>query len=278
MIYCIWYPPGGFGHYVASVINLYGQDFKRPSSSELTFSTNGNSHNLVQPAPKYIRDSDSYSFDFDQKYNYAVLIDNGNNTSRKFEKFFPDAKIIKIVYNDWSWPIIAHSMIHKALDQNFEDTLGQQLVHWRTKDPWAVRENYFLYLRDHKFRNFWPVTQDFSLDLLDVVDYSRLVNKLTDAKIELENFYSTHNRFLASNQHCIKPVLDANKIVSALLNQKDYDLSEFKNSNWTQAVVYYYIWIKFGVEVPHNDYSNWFTNTQDIITMLNNHGVTVDQS
>ena len=28
-------------------------------------------------------------------------------------------------------------------------------------------------------------------------------------------------------------------------------------------------------EVPHNDYSNWFTNTDDIVTMLTNHGVTV---
>jgi hypothetical protein len=34
---------------------------------------------------------------------------------------------------------------------------------------------------------------------------------------------------------------------------------------WTQAVVYYYIWLEFGIEVPHNDFANFFTNTDQII-------------
>ena len=57
-------------------------------------------------------------------------------------------------------------------------------------------------------------------------------------------------------------------------NKKSAELTTITDI-WTQSVVYYYIWLEFGVEVPHNDYSDWFTNTDDIVKMLNKLGVTV---
>ena len=34
MIYCVWYPSGGFGHFINAVISLYGVDFKRPKNKK----------------------------------------------------------------------------------------------------------------------------------------------------------------------------------------------------------------------------------------------------
>jgi hypothetical protein len=58
-------------------------------------------------------------------------------------------------------------------------------------------------------------------------------------------------------------------------NNVSFDLEHIIDV-WNQAVIYYYIWLEFGIEVPHNNYSNWFANTQEIVIMLNKHGVLVD--
>ena len=69
-------------------------------------------------------------------------------------------------------------------------------------------------------------------------------------------------------------MLAAQDIIKNIKSNKDVDLTMITDV-WTQAVVYYYIWLEFHVEVPHNDYSNWFTNTEEVAIMLNNHGVIV---
>jgi len=93
MIYCVWYPAGGFGHFINAIISLYGKNFAKSHSADLNFSPTGDSHQYALAAPKYLHDPDNYQFEFDQNKNYIVLIDNGiNNHSDRFRSFFPEAK------------------------------------------------------------------------------------------------------------------------------------------------------------------------------------------
>ena len=123
MIYCVWYPSGGFGHFINAVLNLHGKNFVRPTN-EIKFSHTGNLHALELPAPKYCHDPKNYNFSFDQNFNYSVLIDNGiNNEGEKFKTIFPTAHIIKLCYNDVSWPIVAKTMIDKAMQSSLDEQL-----------------------------------------------------------------------------------------------------------------------------------------------------------
>jgi hypothetical protein len=72
----------------------------------------------------------------------------------------------------------------------------------------------------------------------------------------------------------IDPIKDAKSVLNYVKMQWSSDLTHVTDI-WTQAVVYYYIWLEFGIEVPHNDYADWFTNTNDIVIMLDKHGVKI---
>lgn len=144
MIYCIWYPSGGFGHYINAIVSLHGKNFCRPKSN-LIFSDVGDSHHLDLIAPKYFKDPDVYQVNFDSTLNYSVLIDNGiNNEGKRFKNFFPEnTTVIKIGYDNWSWPIVARTMIVKALQSSFEAEVNISPEQWNTNDAWALREKYF---------------------------------------------------------------------------------------------------------------------------------------
>lgn len=269
MIYCVWYPAGGFGHYINAVLSLHGDNFARPAGN-LIFTSFGDSHSLDLAAPKYFHDCENYQFDFDNHTNYSVLVDNGDNgTSEKFRTVFPTARVIRVCYTDYSWPVVARANIEKGMDSD----LATQLPSWDTAD-WAVREKYFLFLRDHTMRMDWkPNNTDFVMHVEQLFDYQTMRETLESCGIELDDFQTIWHQWRQANAPYINPVETAQRIINTV--QHNQDLSSI-NDIWTQAVVYYFIWLKFKFEVPHNDYSNWFTNTKDIVKMLDNYGVAVD--
>lgn len=268
MIYCVWYPCGGFGHFINAVISLYGDGFVRPQQLP-KFSKDGNSHFLDLIAPAYVHDPKTYNFNFDPVLNYSVLIDNGiDNESTRFQNFFPSANIVKMCYSDFSWPVVANTLIVKVMQQNIESVLSVDLSTWKNSEPWVQREKYFLFLRDHEFRRAWkPDTELTTVMIEDLLDYHILQDRIN---INLNDFKSFWDQWYDVNKQYFQPVLTAKKILEGKFEPVD-DI-------WTQAVVYYQIWCKYGVEVPHNDYSNWFESYDDIVKMLNKHGVVVDQS
>jgi hypothetical protein len=273
MIYCVWYPSGGFGHFVNAVLTLYGKDFVRPLKS-LEFSKNGNSHNLDLVVPKYLHECWPGGIEFLDNKNYCVLIDNGiNNENDKFRSIFPDAIVIKLCYSDWSWPVVACTMIDKAMNSSIEEQLP--INNWNSDEPWVKREKYFLFLRDHHLRFAWrpPVNNSVSYIQIDnlIVNYFNCFNRL-DSFAELSNFEDVWTNWRAANSKYIDPVDIANSILTSVLTKVPSDISHITDI-WTQSVVYYYIWLNYNFEVPHNDYSNWFTNTTDIVKMLDKHGV-----
>ena len=138
MIYCVWYPSGGFGHFVNAVLTLHGDNFVRPKN-QLTFSKNGNSHYLDLVTPKYLHDCWPSGIEFLDHNNYCVLVDNGiNNESEQFKSIFSNSKIIKICYSDYSWPVVARTMIEKAMHSSIEVQLPT--TDWNNDAPWAQRE------------------------------------------------------------------------------------------------------------------------------------------
>ena len=271
-IYCVWYPSGGFGHFINAVLSLNGKDFARPVK-KLIFSATGDSHNLDLVAPKYLHDPKNYQFDFSPQFNYSVLIDNGigNESREKFCKVFVGAEIIKICYTDASWPIVARTMIDKAMRSN----IAQQLPVWNDAN-WAIREKYFLFLRDHEFRSYWKPSKNKECIVYvdDLLEYQKFYNTLESFGIVLTDFKILWDQWRQANASYIDPVQQAKNIVDNVKHWIHQPLSNITDI-WSQAVVYYFIWLEFGIEVSHNDYSDWFTNTKDIAIMLQNNGVIV---
>jgi len=256
MIYCIWYPSGGFGHFVNSVLNLHGENFVRPKT-KLIFSSNGNSHALDYVAPSYIKNQNFYNFNFDPLRNYSVIVDNGiNNEETKFVDFFPGATVIKLCYSDYSWPIVANTMLTKAVGTDLESHLSSE-AEWESTEPWAQREKYFLYLRDHPLRYAWkPSNISKNLFIETIMSYTDFANEIESFGIQLEDFEELHQTWQQSNYRYCQPVVSAEKFING------EELADPITDLWTQAVVYYQIWCKYGVEVPHNDFADFFTSYQ----------------
>ena len=267
MIYCIWYPGGGFGHFINAILSLYGCNFKQPVIKNYNFGSTGDSHQLPLVLPKYWHDPEIYQYNTDPKFDYSVLIDNGNeNESDRFRQFFPNSKVIKICYSDFSWPVVANTMISKTSNVAFEHVInpGQE---WKVNgDEWAIREKYFLYLRDHPYRHMWKPSKDYILDIEDLFDFFQLQNKLLSFEINTQDFSNFWNKWFLANQQYISPVLVAKQLLEQVENEIDQKLSI--TDLWTQAIVYFSIWNRYGFEVPHNDFSNFFSSTGEVIELL----------
>ena len=272
MIWCIWYPSGGFGHFVNAIITLRGQNFERPRQTELHLSQQGNSHALDLVAPKYLHDPLYYRFKFDPDRRYTVLIDNGiNSQSDRFMTIFPNSCILRLCYDDKSWPVVAATMIIKAMESSLEQQLDIGI--WGPDEPWARREKYFLYLRDHSLRQQWrPDNRCINIDVCELAQSCLVEQRLREAAIALNPWQDLWHAWRQANLVFYQPVEQAKNIIDLVHDHKNISLSHIQDV-WSQAVIYYFIWLEWQYEVPHNDYSDWFTSTGDIANMLHTHGV-----
>ena len=274
MIYCVWYPPGGFGHFINAILTVHGTNFVK-NNNKFILSPDGSSHDVELVVPKYQCDPENYIFDFDSTKTYSVLIDNGiNNESDRFKKIFPDAVVIKICYTDKTWPIVVHALFKKAMNTTVEQALPINQDSWPVDANWAQREKYFLFLRDNELRFKWKPSKDcFNLLVDDILDYEQLLNKFNQIPLDVNSFKDDWELWRQKNWRYLQPSQQATNILELVKNKKSSDL--YINDIWTQALVNYYIWLEYQFEVPHNDYADWFTNTKEIVTMLENHGVIV---
>jgi hypothetical protein len=266
MIYCVWYPSGGFGHFINAILTLHGKEFKRPTN-DITFSDVGDSHSLNLVAPKY---SLGYRYKFESDYNYSVLVDQGiNSTDSNFVYEFPGAQFIKVCYTDATWPAVAKTMINKAMRSTILSELPLNPDSWTSTDPWARREKYFLFLRDHKLRTAWRPEPDFDCIFIhDLLDYRQLKYTIEQIGIELTEFESLWNEWYVHNKKYFEPIALAKQVLDKIEHRESFDLSQITDI-WTQAIIYYFIWTEFNKEVPHNDFENFFTDADQISEWLN---------
>lgn len=270
MIYCVWYPSGGFGHFINAVLTLRGENFVRPQNS-LTFSDTGDSHNLDLVVPKYMHECWPGGIEFRNDKNYCVLIDNGiNNETSKFRNTFPKAVVIKVCYSDYSWPVVARTMIDKAMVSSIDEQLSTEI--WNTSGPWARREKYFLYLRDHNLRHAWRIFEKHDLPTMEInvsdlyFSYKDCFETLNDIE-EMEPFEDLWTEWRSANAKYIDPLEIAAQVLREVSSKEIKDLT-YITDVWTQAVIYYFIWLKFDIEVPHNDFADFFTSTKQIIDLV----------
>lgn len=270
MIYCVWYPSGGFGHFINAILTLRGQNFVRPQKS-LTFSHSGDSHSLDLVVPKYQNECWPSGIEFCDDKNYCVLIDNGiNNESSKFRNHFPNALVIKVCYSDYTWPVVARTMIDKAMSSSIEEQLGTEI--WNSSESWACREKYFLYLRDHDLRHAWRKVHQhdqptFEISVSDLYHSYRNCFKKLNEIAEIRVFEDLWVEWRKANAKYIDPIETAIEILEAVSTKHTKDLSHITDI-WTQAVLYYFIWLKYKIEVPHNDFADFFTSTDQIQELI----------
>lgn len=272
MILCIWYPSGGFGHFLNAVLTKHGKNFPNVTN-EITFSKNGDSHAFPLVLPKYFKNPSTYTLpDLNPSLNYPVLIDNGiNNESTVYRKFFPNASTIKVCYTDYTWPIISRTMIEKAMAEKFSDQVHVNLQDWPSNEVWATREKYFLFLKDHPFRKQWrPDKICHNMEIEYLLDYDRLLQFLMPFGVQ-DTFRDEWQQCMNGNYAYINPVKKAKWVIDNLRNDVDLLIEDV----WTQSVTNYYIWLRYKFEVPANDYAAWFTNTKQIAKMLEDHGIQI---
>lgn len=270
MIYCVWYPSGGFGHYIGATLSLYGKNFARPNK-DLTFSSNGDSHNIKPPADKWQNDPAVYDYEFAADVNHCVLVDNGiSSQSKRFRSVIPNPVVLKITYNKWSFPIIAHTMVVKAIRSSLEEYCLKD-IYWTDQD-WGKRQKYFYFLKQHECHGLWNPEEDcVNIGIEDIVDYNTFKSKLESAGVELEDFSATHREWYAVNEPYIKPVLQAQEAMDYLDRGENFSLDHITDL-WTQAIVNYYIWLKYKVEVKHHKLVEFFKNTSEIQAFLAREG------
>lgn len=275
MIYTIWYPSGGFGHFINAILRLKGVGFQKPSEN-FSFSDNGNSHSLTSNIPKFFHNPKEYPIvKHSGKEKLTVLIDNGiTDESTDFFNYFPDATIIKMCYDDYSWAIIAKTMIEKAMNNSIENDLAVDKDLWKSNEDWEQREKYFLYLRDHKFRLMWKENiKTKNIFVNDLLTFDHFTSKLSEIGITLEDdAFDLWKEWSRANLNYLNPFFIASNILTDLDNDKD--ISHITDI-WTQAVVNYFIWVKYKFEIPAWNYRNWFTSTKDIKKMLESYGVKI---
>jgi hypothetical protein len=266
MIYCVWYPSGGFGHFVNAILSLHGDGFARPDNS-VTFSTNGDAHSLNLVVPKYFHDQPYPEIVLDSGTNYSVLIDNGiNNRGKKFLNIFGNSKVIKLYYDDLSWPVVAKTSIIKASQSSLEQELTVD-SNWPSTDPWAIREKYSLYLKEHTLRSAWTPDPDcYNLNVSTLLSYQKLKDFINSI-VNVSEFESLYNNWWLSNCEYFSPIVEAVDIINAISLRQNLDLNHITNI-WDQAVINYLISIKLGIDVPVNGYPNWFQDTNQISKLL----------
>lgn len=273
MIYCVWYPSGGFGHYINAIVRHFVLELSSPTIKDFSFSDIGDSHTVPYGAPKYFHDPDYYQWCFSDDVDHTVMIDNGiNSESTKFVTMFPGCQIIKLVYSDYSWPIIAQTTIVKAMHVPLQTQIAPDTAKWsQPTADWSVREKFFLYLRDHYLRPRWrPDNICINIDVADVYHYDILCQYLSVITQDVADFADVHSKWQQVNLQYYEPIFTANNIIESLDQNTNLNLSNVTDL-WTQAVVNYYIWLKYRVEVPANAYADWFNNTSEIYELLSNY-------
>lgn len=274
----IQYPSGGFGHFLHVVLNRFCPGFSNIDKN-YKFGPGGDSHDYPCLLPKYYT-KDSFNVAVYQKIietlsnDYVTfLIDCGlNDDSDSWKQFVRVDNLIRICYNDRSWPLLAkmfYTRCMSAVDQKkyrIEDFILPEETLWPGRPDWAIREKFFLYLRDHQFRKYWRPTADaHNIEITTLFDYDLLRTEI--AEWNPNAFDGFYKNWFEKNREHFDFYFHANQISTAIKKNIPMDIRSTKDI-FTQATVYYFLWLDYEFAVPHNEHANWFNNTHEIVALL----------
>jgi hypothetical protein len=277
-IILVSYPAGGFGNFILHVLTEYTKETVKVDA-RFRFSTNGNSHSTNKYTNIYYHDPGTYipSISVDPKNNrILVLCDNGiiNDSYDKLSIIFPNAQIVRVIIDDAVRPIIYKTCITKALLSDvLTETTNQVIDNWGVIEDYAVRENFTLLY--HQWPFHWNAS---SKNNVINVSLENLINNPVDTISETatalgltirhkDKLTKFCNEWTMANKQYFEVYTDWAQIDRALTEQKSIPLTHITNIH-DQGYINYCIERKFNVIIPVYDYKEWFSNTQEILDMV----------
>lgn len=284
----IHYPSGGYGYYLTRLINAFITNVVK-TPDDFLFDSVGTSHPLPLVAGSIhfdqnktlISTSDEYQYDINQQKYILIPYCTGiySNNVTDLTDTFTNAKIIRLYYKDDTWPLVFQNCIIKAAQKTLENAVEFDAVAFGSSDNWARRENFFLLLKNHHYRHMWhecQLPQFLNINIVDLLTdpetcLRSIANFINGTIVDLDLLPSRHRQFLDSNLNTVRhlEILDIVKNLRHTQNLKHID------HLYQQAVLNFYLHLRYNFEVPPNDYSDWFTNTTDIVKMLEDHNIPI---
>jgi hypothetical protein len=284
----IHYPSGGYGYYLTRLINGFITNVVKTPDNFL-FDSIGTSHLLPLVAgcmhfdqnKTLISISDEYQYDIArQKYiliPYCTGIHSDDVTA--LINTFTNAKIIRLHYKDDTWPLVFQNCITKAAQETLETAVEFSSVAFGSSDDWAKRENFFLLLKNHHYRHMWnecDLPQFLNINVVDLLTdpetcLRSIANFIDGTIVDLDLLPGRHQQFLDSNLNTVRHLEILHIVKNLRLTQNLKHIDHL----YQQAVLNFYLQLRYNFEVPPNDYSDWFTNTTDIVKMLEDNNIII---
>jgi hypothetical protein len=86
--------------------------------------------------------------------------------------------------------------------------------------------------------------------------------------IELKSFASDWNKWYIGNyDDYILPTVIATNVLECVKTNTIMDLTQITDI-WTQSVILFYLWLEYRVEIPYNDYKEFFKDSQELATCI----------
>lgn len=276
-IIAISYPPGGFGHFVYHVLTHYFNETVKVADPSFTFAASGDAHASRKYAPIW-NPRDSYkpyiSTQVNQHDRIVVLCDHGWNHSsvQDIWRDFPSAHVVRMVIDEDAEPVIYHTYINKT-GQTF-DHAQQVAQHWpEANEAWAQRENFTLWYRSRPFV-FAPVMHPRATNLAisqllmsPAESFLALSRDLGLTVSDPNGLVSFCRKWLTSQQQYCNIFLMWRKIINALDNDINLDLGSIQDLH-DQGYINYRVERRYNIEIPVNDYRDWFANTDELREMI----------
>lgn len=279
-IILISYPSGGFGHFLYYVLTNHAGDTVKLDNNIFVISDNGDCHNSKKYTNTY-QDSNSYEPTIDdvdtKNKKILVLCDNGilNDSYERVNKVFPRAQIVRTVITDKVKPIIYQTCVAKAmLTDTVTETKAHRDANWSdAEEPYAIRENFTLLYHNWPF-NAWAANNqciNVSLESLITDTFNTIKLLVTDLGMEIINDSILHTiikNWRNKNNQYFKIYYTWKEIEQALTHYQNMDLSGITDLH-DQGYINYRLEKIFNVTIPVYDYKDWFKDTNELITKIN---------
>lgn len=284
----IHYPSGGYGFYLTRLINRYVSGIVKVHDS-FDFDHLGTSHSLPlvygdvhfnQNRILHIDQADPiYHNDISQGLYTLIPYCPGINDDKIQDtlNYYPDCKVVRLCYDDRTWPLVFYNAIVKAKQDNINRDVFFDREKFGSDADWAKRENFSLLCKHHSLRSQWKMVTDYRILNIDIFalltnpgrvisDIAQFVyGKITYDDLDLK---CKHQAFLAAN-----PATAMHLEILQISNE----LGTFRDLGWIkelfwQAVTNFYVEEKYNITIKVNDHPDWFTNTKNIVELIPSFG------
>jgi hypothetical protein len=274
----ISYPSGGFGNFLYHVLSEFADRTVKPKNSNFSFSNTGNSHSTTQYTCPWIKDPVKYNIGFDcpEDKISLVLCDNGinNDSYTQLRARFANPSILRVNIDYAVRPVVYQTCVAKAMRTSIVGENAHNVTNsWGTSEDYAVRENFTLFYHNWPFR--WepdPTCYNISLEQLitqPVETISKIIVDLGCNVIRQDELASLCNEWMnTKNSSYFSIYHQWRAIEQSLTSGPNYNLEHIDDLH-LQGYINYRLEKMYNCTIPVYDFRNWFCDTNQILTNLN---------